>query len=88
MQYPGISSHLPSARWCVEHEGCATLEDYLRRRTNIAQWVPRLGLGENDKNLQEISAIAAIIHAPAQAASAVETWRRQAARQDELLAAV
>jgi glycerol-3-phosphate dehydrogenase len=35
----------------MEHEFCHSLEDYLRRRTNIAQWVPREGLGRQDENL-------------------------------------
>ena len=35
----------------MEHEYCNTLEDYLRRRTNISQWVPREGLGYEDENL-------------------------------------
>ena len=34
----------------MEHEYCCTLEDYLRRRTNIAQWVGRQGLGAADEN--------------------------------------
>jgi glycerol-3-phosphate dehydrogenase len=56
--FPGLSQALVSAAWCAEHELCCTLEDYLRRRTNIAQWVRRGGLGENDSNmpaLQDIS---------------------------------
>ena len=43
--FPGISEQVPTVEWCMEHEYCCTLEDYLRRRTNIAQWVPREGLG-------------------------------------------
>jgi glycerol-3-phosphate dehydrogenase len=43
--YPTLAERVPSARWCAEHEMCWRLEDYLRRRTNIAQWVPRGGLG-------------------------------------------
>ena len=88
IRFPGIDVALPSPRWCVEHEGCVTLEDYLRRRTNIAQWVPRLGLGIDDRNLREIVAIAEHICAPAQAAEAVANWRREADRQDQLLASV
>lgn len=38
----------------MEHEHCCTLEDYLRRRTNIAQWVPREGLGRNDENIPRL----------------------------------
>jgi len=41
---------VPNVRWCVEREMCWTLEDYLRRRTNISQWIPRGGLGRNNEN--------------------------------------
>ncbi len=57
--YPGLSKAVPTLRWSVNRELCCTLDDYLRRRTNIAQWVPRGGLGRNNENrgyLTEISA--------------------------------
>jgi glycerol-3-phosphate dehydrogenase len=47
---PGLDAPQPSAAWCRDHEGCQTLEDYLRRRTNIAQWIHRGGLAHNDEN--------------------------------------
>jgi glycerol-3-phosphate dehydrogenase len=31
--------------WARDHEFCVTLDDYVRRRTSIAQWTPRMGLG-------------------------------------------
>lgn len=43
--FPALEDPVPSAQWCAENEMCWTLDDYLRRRTNIAQWVPRGGLG-------------------------------------------
>ena len=49
--FPGLDEKIPTIDWCMEHEYCYTLEDYLRRRTNIAQWVPREGLGYDDDNL-------------------------------------
>lgn len=52
--YPGVDEAQPSIEWCIEHEYCVTLEDYLRRRTNIAQWVPREGLGVDDENLPRL----------------------------------
>lgn len=61
MQYanfPGMPQPVPSAKWCLEQELCCTLDDYLRRRTNIAQWVPRMGLGKDDINLPAVRAIA------------------------------
>ena len=50
VMFPGLSQTMPSAAWCARREMCCTLEDYVRRRTNIGQWVPRLGLGRNDEN--------------------------------------
>lgn len=48
--FPGLSQPVTSVAWASAHESCCTLEDYLRRRTNIAQWLPRGGLGANDVN--------------------------------------
>jgi hypothetical protein len=42
----------------VEHEACWTLEDYLRRRTNVSQWVPRGGLGRDNENRNHLLLIA------------------------------
>ncbi len=50
-RFPGVSEPFPSIKWCMEHECCHTLGDYLRRRTNISQWVPREGLGESNENM-------------------------------------
>ena len=58
--FPGLPDRVPSARMAAEHEACWTLEDYLRRRTNIAQWVPREGLGrcgEHEGHLAELASI-------------------------------
>ena len=44
--WPGLEERVPSPSWCARRELCCTLEDYLRRRTNISQWVPRQGLGK------------------------------------------
>ena len=38
-RFPGLAEEVPSARSCAD-ESCWSLEDYLRRRTNISQWVP------------------------------------------------
>ena len=56
--FPGITERVPSASWCAQHEMCSSLDDYLRRRTNISQWVPRCGLGRNDEHLAELHRIA------------------------------
>ena len=46
--FPGLEKPVPSASWCANNELCVTLEDYLRRRTNIAEWIERMGLGQDD----------------------------------------
>ena len=56
--FPGLSAKVLSARSCVKNEMCWTLEDYLRRRTNISQWVPRGGLGLNNENRSYLETIA------------------------------
>ncbi len=47
-----------SPGWSCDYEFCLTLEDYLRRRTNISQWRPRRGLGPNNESMSELRAIA------------------------------
>ena len=49
-RFPGMTEPVVSARFAAEHEMCRTLDDYLRRRTNISQWVARGGLGRNDEH--------------------------------------
>ena len=49
--FPGLCEPVAAASWCLDHEHCDTIEDYLRRRTNIAQWIPRGGLGARSENL-------------------------------------
>jgi hypothetical protein len=55
--FPGLADPVATAAWCRDHELCYTLDDYLRRRTNIAQWVRRCGLGRNDENREHLRAI-------------------------------
>jgi glycerol-3-phosphate dehydrogenase len=47
-----------SPGWSYGHEFCLTMDDYLRRRTNISQWRPRRGLGSNNEHRSELRAIA------------------------------
>ena len=76
--FPGLSELFPSARWCSKHEMCSSLEDYLRRRTNIAQWVPRGGLGARDENLAVLHTIAgAFYERDSDARAAVSDYRRK-----------
>ncbi|HEX8342744.1 MAG TPA: FAD-dependent oxidoreductase [Tepidisphaeraceae bacterium] len=60
-QYPGLTQPVPAAGWCATHQMCRTLEDYLRRRTNIAQWVPRGGLGRSGEHRPALLRIAAAL---------------------------
>jgi glycerol-3-phosphate dehydrogenase len=60
--FPGLEQPVATARWCRDREFCCTLEDYLRRRTNIAQWVPREGLGRNGEYREAILAAAREFH--------------------------
>ena len=48
---------LPDPAWCREHEECWTLASWLRRRTPVAQVVPRGGLGWEDEHLPQLADI-------------------------------
>lgn len=60
-RFPGIDAPVISPRHSLEHEQCWCLEDYLRRRTNLAQWVPRHGLGRADEHEDTLGRIAKIL---------------------------
>lgn len=86
--FPEMPEPVPSPRWCREQEMCCTLEDYMRRRTNIAQWVPRMGLGWDDTNLAAVRAIALDLAGGdrAQADQLLAAFRLQVSQQvDDLL---
>ncbi|MFT5689720.1 MAG: glycerol-3-phosphate dehydrogenase [Planctomycetota bacterium] len=88
-RFPGIDESLPEPGWCAGHEACATLEDYLRRRTNIAQWIPRQGLGQNDENRAQVLSIAkALGTCQGPNDDFLATLRSRVAQQDKLLGAV
>ncbi len=61
VHFPGLAEPVPSPSWSAEEEYCYGLEDYLRRRTNIAQWVERGGFGLCDENSDELKKIALIL---------------------------
>ena len=67
--FPGMPEPVPSIDWCVRNEACCTLDDYLRRRTNISQWTSREGLGEDNEHLPEIKRLAKRLY-PGQATKA------------------
>jgi glycerol-3-phosphate dehydrogenase len=56
-RFPGLKMSFPSPEHCSDHEYCLTVDDYLRRRTNIAQWSARNGLGQDNENLGTIREI-------------------------------
>lgn len=53
---------LPDPAYCREHLHCRTLEDYLRRRTNVAQWIPNAGWGREFEHAESIHHIASSIY--------------------------
>ena len=53
---------LPDVEWSVKHTHVRSLEDYLRRRTNISQWIPIGGLGFKNEHLDDIKKISSLIH--------------------------
>ena len=59
--FPGLDQPVTSVTWCAQQEQCCTLDDYLRRRTNIAQWVPRGGFGINDCNAPVLQSMAVVL---------------------------
>jgi glycerol-3-phosphate dehydrogenase len=87
--FPGLSEKVPSARWCAEREMCWNLEDYLRRRTNISQWVTRGGLGLQNENTQHLLVLAKAFHRDDEGSvkAAVRIYERKIEREfDEVLA--
>ena len=63
-RFPGLEQPVPSMAWCVQNEYCCTPSDYMRRRTNIAQWVPREGLGFHDENVSHIAELCTLLPGP------------------------
>jgi glycerol-3-phosphate dehydrogenase len=67
-----------TAEWARDHEFCMTLDDYLRRRTSIAQWTPRMGLGRNGCGREFLLNLAEnFTDGPADATAMVEAYERQ-----------
>jgi glycerol-3-phosphate dehydrogenase len=86
--FPGLDEPVPSAAWCRDREHCQTLEDYLRRRTNVAQWIPRGGLGVHSENLETLREIARVFCRNEAAANDAITAYQQSVRErhDDVLA--
>ncbi len=88
---PGVEEGMPPPAWCRDHEFACTLEDYLRRRTNAAQWVPRGGLGRRDEHLGRLRAFAVELMGGDAARAEIELDRyrsRVAEDLDQILARV
>ena len=68
-------------------EQALTLEDYLRRRTTIAQWVPRAGRGARDENADHLLSIARRLSGgdEERAQEAVRDHRRHVRREEQLI---
>jgi glycerol-3-phosphate dehydrogenase len=83
--FPGLAEPVFSPDWCRAHESCCTLEDYLRRRTNIAQWVPRGGLGRANEHRPQLVRIATCFcdGDAARARAAVEEYEFRVAREHD-----
>lgn len=60
--WPNLNDKVPSPRWCMEHEMCCSLDDYLRRRTNLSQWIARQGLGNTDEYIPQLVQAALAIY--------------------------
>ncbi len=88
--FPGLEQTVVAPAWSAAHEHCRTLEDYLRRRTNIAQWVRRGGLGANLEHLDRVRAIALALHGGdvRRATDDVEGYRRRVDQEWNLLQGV
>jgi len=67
-----------TAEWARDHEFCMTLDDYLRRRTTIAQWTPRMGLGRDGAGRNSLLKLAeAFTPGAAEAAAMVNAYEQQ-----------
>lgn len=87
--FPGVPTPLIAPAWSAAHEHCRTLEDYVRRRTTIAQWVPSGGFGRRDEHAETMRALAHALHPgdPAAAARDLERWRAKVDDERRVLAA-
>jgi glycerol-3-phosphate dehydrogenase len=77
--------HVGELPRAIPSDMCATLDDYLRRRTNIAQWTPRLGLGRENENRGILRQFALRFHGELGADAALSELETRADAQDNLL---
>lgn len=83
--FPGHAAPVIDPADAREFERCRTLEDYLRRRTSIAQGIPRLGLGRGNENEEAVRRIAEVLEGEEHAAAAVKRLRAAADFQDDVV---
>jgi glycerol-3-phosphate dehydrogenase len=63
--------------WARDHEFCLNLEDYVRRRTTIAQWTPRMGLERNGSGRAAMEETAcAFARNPAETTAMVDAYEQ------------
>lgn len=89
--FPNLIEKVPTARWSAEKEMCWTLEDYLRRRTNISQWIARGGLGLQNENLSHLTNLARIFgeNDESKAQATIDSYQQKIKREfDDVLASV
>ena len=84
IHYPGFPTGVVDPEWSRDHEHCWSLSCWLRRRTAIAQVIPRGGLGRHDEHRQRLEDIARIFHGD-DAVTVVAAYARQIALSDEHL---
>jgi len=89
-RFPGLDLPVVSPAWSVAHEKCRTLDDYLRRRTNIAQWVHRGGMGARHENVGHLHSIAVTLNGGnhAKATNDLHNYRARLDREWRLLEGV
>lgn len=75
--FPGMPAPVVEPAWSAVHEHCRTLEDYVRRRTTIAQWIHGGGFGRRDEHAGAMRALALNLHRGDEAAAArdLRAWR-------------
>lgn len=88
-EFPNLAEKVPSARWAADHEMCWNLDDYLRRRTNISQWVACGGLGFENENLTYLTDLARVFceNDEEAAKAAINSYKRKIKNEfDKILA--
>lgn len=83
-----VASAVPELAATAREERCATLLDCVRRRTNIAQWTARMGLGRGNEHRTTLRALAAAIEGEAGADQAVAELTALADAEARVIAAV